>query len=107
MLNKNLFKASEISTLIKNKLENFKNYDIIRNEGKIVSLSDGIVKIYGLQDAQYGEKLSFENGAAGILLCNHLKHINPVQETTPDKNLTYYDFKLASNFIRYDKEVIL
>jgi F-type H+-transporting ATPase subunit alpha len=68
MLNKNLFKASEISTLIKNRLENFKNYDIIRNEGKIVSLSDGIVKIYGLQDAQYGEKLSFENGAKGIAL---------------------------------------
>jgi len=68
MLNKNLFKASEISGVIKEKIEDFKNYDIVKNEGKIVSVADGIVKIYGLQDAQYGEKLSFENGASGIAL---------------------------------------
>ncbi len=61
-------KASEISDLIKEKIENFENSIITKNEGKIVSLADGIVKIHGLSNAQYGERLAFESGVFGIAL---------------------------------------
>lgn len=61
-------KASEISDLIKQKIEQFDQVAVQRNEGKIVSLSDGIVRIHGLEEAQYGERLAFENGAYGIAL---------------------------------------
>jgi F-type H+/Na+-transporting ATPase subunit alpha len=61
-------KASEISDLIRERIEKFDGDIIIKNEGKIVSLSDGIVRIHGLSDAQYGERLAFETGDFGIVL---------------------------------------
>jgi len=61
-------KASEISDLIRERIEKFDSGIIAKNEGKIVSLSDGIVRIHGLSDAQYGERLAFETGDFGIAL---------------------------------------
>ncbi len=52
---------SEISKVIKEKIINFKVEAIVKNEGKITSVSDGIVRIVGLCSAQYGEKLMFES----------------------------------------------
>jgi F-type H+-transporting ATPase subunit alpha len=60
--------ASEISELIKQKIEKFETVATLRNEGEIISLSDGIVRIYGLEEAQYGERLKFEAGHFGIAL---------------------------------------
>ncbi len=59
---------SEISDLIKEKIEKFEVVASLKNEGKIVSLSDGIVRIYGLEMAQYGERLEFEGKHFGIAL---------------------------------------
>lgn len=59
---------SEISALIKEKIEKFDMATTIRNEGRIVSLSDGIVRIHGLEKAQYGERLEFEGNQFGIAL---------------------------------------
>lgn len=61
-------KASEISELIRERIERFDGGIIAQNEGKIVSLSDGIVRIHGLSDAQYGERLAFATGDFGIAL---------------------------------------
>ena len=61
-------KASEISNLIKERIENFDSGVITKNEGKIVTVSDGIVRIHGLSDCQYGERIAFENGEFGITL---------------------------------------
>lgn len=60
--------ASEISELIKEKIEKFSAFTTVKNEGKIVSLSDGIVRIHGLEMAQYGERLEFEGKQFGIAL---------------------------------------
>lgn len=59
---------AEISGLIKQKIEQFKLEPRTKNEGKIISLSDGIVRIYGLDAVQYGEKIAFEDGSFGIAL---------------------------------------
>lgn len=61
-------KASEISDLIKSKIEKFDQNITDRNQGVIVSLADGIVRIQGLDAVQYGERLAFENGSYGIAL---------------------------------------
>ncbi len=68
MATKIALNASEISSLIKERIENFEQTAISSNEGKIVSLSDGIVRIHGLGEAQYGERLAFEGGSFGIAL---------------------------------------
>lgn len=61
-------KASEISELIKTRIENFDQNITDSNQGIIVSLADGIVRIQGLDAVQYGERLAFENGIYGIAL---------------------------------------
>ena len=61
-------KASEISDLIKSRIDNFDQVSTDQNEGTIVSLSDGIVQIYGLGAARYGERLAFQGGGFGIAL---------------------------------------
>ncbi len=61
-------KASEISDLIRERIEGFDSSVITKNEGRIVTLSDGIVRIYGLSEVKYGERLAFENGEFGIAL---------------------------------------
>lgn len=59
---------SEISALIKENIEKFKFEPESRNIGKIVSLSDGIVRIHGIDGVKYGEKLKFEGNQFGIAL---------------------------------------
>ena len=61
-------KASEISDLIRERIEKFDSGIVTKVEGKIISLSDGIVRIHGLSDVQYGERLAFETGDFGIAL---------------------------------------
>src|SRR5262245_33281865 len=61
-------KATEISDLIKQRIENFKSSTEARNVGSIVSLTDGITRIHGLADARYGEMLEFPGGVFGLAL---------------------------------------
>jgi F-type H+-transporting ATPase subunit alpha len=60
--------ASEISSLIKDNIEKFEVKTIERTEGQIVSLSDGIVSIHGLENVQYGERIQFDEETYGIAL---------------------------------------
>ena len=59
---------SEISDLIKQKIEQFELKTEAHTEGTIVSLSDGVVRIYGLSDAQYYEMLEFPGNIYGLAL---------------------------------------
>ena len=68
MATKFSLKASEISSLIKERIESYEQEIVVRNEGRIISLSDGVVLIHGLANVQYGEKLAFEGGEFGIAL---------------------------------------
>jgi F-type H+-transporting ATPase subunit alpha len=59
---------SEISDLIRQKIEQFDLKTEARTEGTIVSLSDGVVRIHGLSDAQYYEMLEFPGNTYGLAL---------------------------------------
>jgi F-type H+-transporting ATPase subunit alpha len=60
--------ADEISSIIKERIENFE-IDIDINEvGKVVSLADGITSVYGLNNVMAGEIVEFENGTKGMVL---------------------------------------
>ena len=61
-------KATEISDLIKQRIENFKSVTEARNVGAIVSVTDGITRVYGLADARYGEMLEFPGNTFGLAL---------------------------------------
>lgn len=59
---------SEISELIKKRIESFDSHAEARTEGTIVSLSDGIARIHGLSDVMQGEMLEFPNNTYGMAL---------------------------------------
>ena len=59
---------SEISALIKQRISDLDTSAEARNEGTIVMVSDGIVRIHGLADAMYGEMLEFDGGLYGMAL---------------------------------------
>src|SRR5471032_233800 len=61
-------KASEISDLIKARIDKFKSPTEARNVGTVVSVTDGIVRIHGLADARYGEMLEFVGNTFGLAL---------------------------------------
>src|SRR5215472_3885678 len=59
---------SEISQFIKQRIEKFDAEAEARNVGTVVSVTDGIVRIHGLQAAQYGEMLEFPKNTFGMVL---------------------------------------
>ncbi|HET9331792.1 MAG TPA: F0F1 ATP synthase subunit alpha, partial [Steroidobacteraceae bacterium] len=61
-------KATEISELIQERIQDFKSVTEARNVGTIVSVTDGITRIHGLADARYGEMLEFPGNTFGLAL---------------------------------------
>ena len=59
---------SEISALIKQRIGDLDTSATAKNEGTIVMVSDGIVRIHGLADAMYGEMIEFDGGLYGMAL---------------------------------------
>jgi len=59
---------SEISDLIKSKIENFDQKTQAHNEGTIVSVTDGIVRIHGLDDVMSYEMIEFPGNTFGLAL---------------------------------------
>ena len=61
-------KASEISDLIGQRIQNFAGATEARNVGSVMSVADGVVRIHGLADARYGEMLEFPGNVFGLAL---------------------------------------
>ncbi len=61
-------KADEISSIIKERIENFELSVDIEETGKVISVADGIAQVYGLKNVMAGEMVEFENGEQGIAL---------------------------------------
>ncbi len=63
-----VLKASEISQLIKERIENFEASPEARDVGTVIAVTDGIVRIHGMTDARYGEMLEFPGNTFGMAL---------------------------------------
>ena len=61
-------KASEISQLIKERIDKFQASTEVRDVGTIIGVTDGIVRIHGLTNARYGEMLEFPDNTYGLAL---------------------------------------
>jgi len=61
-------KASEISQLIRERIEKFDASAEARDVGTVIAVTDGIVRIHGLQGAAYGEMLEFADNTFGMAL---------------------------------------
>ncbi len=59
---------SEISEVIKKRIDSLSIATEAQNEGTVVSVTDGIIRIHGLADVMYGEMIEFEGGVFGIAL---------------------------------------
>jgi F-type H+-transporting ATPase subunit alpha len=59
---------SEISELIRERIERFGSAAEARNVGIVVSVTDGICRIHGLDDVRYGEMIEFPSGLFGLAL---------------------------------------
>jgi len=60
--------TSEISELIKSRLENFSVSAEARTQGTVISVTDGIVRIHGLSDVMAGEMIEFPGNTFGLAL---------------------------------------
>lgn len=59
---------SEISEIIKSRIDQLDVSSEARNEGTVVSVTDGIIRIHGLAEVMYGEMIEFEGGVYGMAL---------------------------------------
>ena len=69
---------SEISSVLKEKISGLDLSAERKNEGILVSVSDGIVRIHGMGDVMYGELIEFENGVLGVALNLELDSVGAV-----------------------------
>ena len=61
-------RADEISSLIQKQIEGFEEGIELKETGRVISVGDGIARIYGLGEAMSGELLEFPGGLAGMVL---------------------------------------
>jgi len=59
---------SEISELIKSKIQNLESGSELRTQGTVVSVTDGIVRVHGLTEVMQGEMLEFPGNTMGMAL---------------------------------------
>jgi len=61
-------KPDEISAILKQQLSGFKSASELEEVGSVLQVGDGIARVYGLNSAQAGELVEFENGVQAIVL---------------------------------------
>ncbi|WP_294733654.1 F0F1 ATP synthase subunit alpha [uncultured Flavobacterium sp.] len=61
-------KPAEISAILKKQLSDFESGATLEEVGTVLQVGDGIARVYGLSNAQYGELVAFDSGLEGIVL---------------------------------------
>ncbi|MGB9141292.1 MAG: F0F1 ATP synthase subunit alpha, partial [Aestuariivirga sp.] len=59
-------RAAEISTILKNQIKDFGNEAEVSEIGQVLSVGDGIARVYGLSGVMAGEMVEFPNGVTGL-----------------------------------------
>ncbi len=61
-------RAAEISSILKKEIASFGNDAEVTEIGQVLSVGDGIARVYGLDNIQAGEMVAFESGVRGMAL---------------------------------------
>lgn len=61
-------KPAEISAILRKQVENFESGATLEEVGSVLQVGDGIARVYGLSNVQYGELVEFDNGLEAIVL---------------------------------------
>ena len=61
-------RAAEISAILKDQIKNFGQEAEVSEVGQVLSVGDGIARVYGLDNVQAGEMVEFDNGIRGMAL---------------------------------------
>jgi F-type H+-transporting ATPase subunit alpha len=61
-------KASEISKILKDEIKSFVDKQEMEETGRVISVGDGVARVYGLDNVRAGEMVEFENGTRGMAL---------------------------------------
>ena len=61
-------RAAEISAILKDQIKNFGQEAEVSEVGQVLSVGDGIARVYGLDNVQSGEMVEFESGVKGMAL---------------------------------------
>ncbi|MBI3701573.1 MAG: F0F1 ATP synthase subunit alpha [Afipia sp.] len=61
-------RAAEISAILKDQIKNFGQEAEVTEVGQVLSVGDGIARVFGLDNVQAGEMVEFENGTRGMAL---------------------------------------
>jgi F-type H+-transporting ATPase subunit alpha len=83
-------KPAEISAILRKQVEGFESGATLEEVGTVLQVGDGIARIYGLSNVQYGELVEFDNGLeaivlnleednVGVVLLDHLQESKKVQ----------------------------
>ena len=69
---------AEVSAILKNQLEGYSSSSAMDEVGTVLEVGDGIARVFGLSNAQYGELVSFEEGLEGMVLNLEEDHVGIV-----------------------------
>ena len=61
-------RPEEISSILKQQIENYEAAVEVSEVGTVITVGDGIARIYGLENAMYNELLEFSNGVMGMVM---------------------------------------
>src|ERR1700734_15188 len=61
-------RAAEISAILKEQIANFGSEADVAEVGQVLSVGDGIARVYGFDNFQAGEMVAFEDGTRGMAL---------------------------------------
>ena len=69
---------AEVSAILKKQIEGHLNVSSMNEVGTVLEVGDGIARVYGLSNAQYGELVSFNEGLEGMVLNLEEDHVGVV-----------------------------
>ncbi|HAE01826.1 MAG TPA: F0F1 ATP synthase subunit alpha, partial [Rhodospirillaceae bacterium] len=61
-------RAAEISAILKDQIKNFGAEADVAEVGQVISVGDGVARVYGLDNVQSGEMVEFPGGVKGMAL---------------------------------------
>jgi F-type H+-transporting ATPase subunit alpha len=60
--------TAEITDILKKEIANFNTQTVVSEVGQVISIGDGVARVYGLENVQAGEMVEFSNGVKGMAL---------------------------------------